>query len=259
MDTSLLITNLPSPQVAVLALNRPEKRNALNIALIEAIRGGLRRLEGEAAVRVVIVRGEGPAFCAGLDLQEAGDAGRSGESAEALAGLYLELCKSDLVSIAAVHGAVIGGGLGLAAACDLAVASEDVRIVCPEASRGLVAALVEALLAGQILPRHLRELTLLGEALDAHRALEVGLVNRVVATPRLTDECLKLAAQVCRGAPGAIARTKRLLRELSARPIEEEIAIALRYHLQARNSSEAAEGIAAFREKRQPRWGPRNP
>jgi methylglutaconyl-CoA hydratase len=148
----------------------------------------------------------------------------------------------------------MGGGVGLLAACDLVVAADDLRVGFPEVRRGLVAALVTALLRRQLSDRVLRELVLLGRTITAAEALSVGLANRVVPPDRLMDEAASLATQAVRGAPGAIARTKRLLDDLAARPIVDELGRALQYHLEARDAAEAAEGIAAFLEKREPRW-----
>ncbi len=103
----------------------------------------------------------------------------------------------------------------------------------------------------------MRELILLGQTLDASAALEKGLVSKVVGAGKVRDGAIELARQAVRGAPGAIARTKRLLDELASRPIHEDLRVALAHHLAARQSKEAAEGIAAFKEKREPRWGPR--
>jgi methylglutaconyl-CoA hydratase len=163
-----------------------------------------------------------------------------------------------LVTIAAVHGAIMGGGIGLMSACDIAIAADDARIAFPEVHRGLVAALVTVLVRRQVADRVLRELVLLGEPIDATQAKSIGLLSRVTSADRLRTETHDVAMQAVKGAPGAIARTKRLLDELSARPIASELDRALQYHLAARNDSEAAEGIAAFLQKREPHFGPRN-
>jgi len=175
-----------------------------------------------------------------------------------LAGLYQTICASPLVTIAAAHGAAIGGGAGLIAACDLVVASDDLQIGFPEVRRGLVAALVTCLFRRQLGDRTLRELVLLGRSVDAKRALELELVNQVSPAEHLPDAAIALALEACRGAPGAIVRTKRLLDDLAPRSISADLKIALEYHLAARDSAEAAEGVAAFHQKREPRWGPRS-
>lgn len=248
-------TDETDPAVTVLTLDRPEKRNALSVELIERLTDAVRAAGADAGRRALVLRGAGPAFCAGLDLAEAAAPEKAGRSAESLATLYEAIAGSRLVTIAAAHGAAVGGGAGLLAACDVVVAAEDLKIGFPEVRRGLVAALVTVLLRRQLGDRAVRDLILLGRSVDAHTAAALGLVNRVVPTPRLETSALGLAREACRGAPGAITRTKRLLDELSVRPLEEDLRLALRYHLEARQSAEAAEGIAAFREKREPRWG----
>jgi methylglutaconyl-CoA hydratase len=148
----------------------------------------------------------------------------------------------------------VGGGAGLVAACDLAVAADDLKLAFPEVRRGLVAALVTALLRRQIGDRSARELILLGRTIGADEAKTLGLVNRVTSLPDLLSAAKETTRDVCAGAPGAIRRTKDLLDELSPRPIIEDLQIAMKYHREARNSLEAVEGIRAFREQRLPKW-----
>ena len=139
-------------------------------------------------------------------------------------------------------------------ACDFVVAAERTKIGYPEVRRGLVAGLVMTFLRRQVGERHVRELLLGAELIDAEGAKEIGLVNRVVARDNLMNEALTFAKSVLQGAPGALARTKRLIEELSWHSVKEDIDLALKYHLQARESEEAREGIAAFNEKRKPNW-----
>ena len=243
---------------SILTLNRPDKRNALSLELIGQITEAVRLAESDLAKRVLIIRGAGPAFCAGLDLAEASQPGGAEKSAQALATMFGAICDSPLVTVAAVQGAAVGGGAGLAIACDFVIASEaDFKLGFPEVHRGIVAALVTAILRRQVNDRVARELILLGRTIDAQRAIDLGLANRAVSVDQLEAESLKLARQVCRGAPGAIVRSKRLLDGLATRPIREELANALKYHLEQRNSAEAKEGAAAFVEKREPKWASR--
>jgi methylglutaconyl-CoA hydratase len=172
--------------------------------------------------------------------------------------MYESICDCPLVTIAAAHGAAVGGGAGIVLACDFVLGGDDLKLGFPEVHRGLVAALVTTLLRRQLNDRAAREMVLLGQTVDADRAVALGLANRVVTTPGLLDEATALARQACIGAPNAVVRSKRLLDELSGRPIRDELRRALRYHLQQRNSAEAHEGMAAFNEKRFPKWGPRD-
>lgn len=242
------------PEILVVTLNRPEKRNALSVELIDRLTTAITSASSDPARRVLVLRGTNPVFCAGLDLHEAADPATADQSSHKLADLYTALCQCPLVTIAAAQGAAFGGGAGLLAACDLVVAAEDLRIGFPEVHRGLVAALVTCMVRRQLGERAVRELVLLGQSVPAPRALSLGLVNRVVPGARLMDETTALAHEACKGAPGAIARTKRLLDDLAPRPIAEDLRLALKYHLEARESAEAAEGVAAFLEKRPPRW-----
>ncbi|MDB5300949.1 MAG: echA8 [Phycisphaerales bacterium] len=257
MSDSMVLVQTVNPAVAAITFNRPDKRNALSLALIEQITQAVVAAGVDPARRVIILGGSGPSFCAGLDLSEASEPGDAGRSAEALAKMYAAIGNSPLVTIAAAQGAAMGGGAGILAACDFVVAADDLKIAYPEVRRGLVAALVTCLLRRQINDRAVRELILLGENIPAARALGMGLVSQIVPASSLMDSAMDLARRACQGAPGAIARTKRLLDDLAARPLAEDLRQALAYHLEARHSGEAAEGIAAFREKREPRWGPR--
>jgi methylglutaconyl-CoA hydratase len=245
------------PMIAVVTLNRPQKRNALSIELIERLTEAVRACGADAGCGGIILRGAGPVFCAGLDLREAFDPASAHRSASALAQLYTSICESPLITLASAQGAAVGGGAGLVASCDLVVASDDLQIGFPEVHRGLVAALVTCMVRRQLGDRAVRELVLLGQNVPANRALSLGLINRVTSPARLADDSMELARQACKGAPGAIARTKRLLDDLAPRPIAEDLSRALKYHLEARESSEAAEGVAAFLEHREPRWGDR--
>ncbi len=256
-DDSILLIDRRDPAIVRLTLNRPARRNALNLTLIEAIRDAVRSASDDRGCRVILLRGDGPAFCAGLDLQEAAAPDPSGRSARALCEMYEAICLSPLITIAAARGAAMGGGAGLLAACDLVVAADDLRIGYPEVKRGLVAALVTCLLRRQVSDRKARELILLGRTISAHEAERLGLVSQVVASSTLDTSAESLAEEARGGAPGAIARSKRLLDEVADRPIADALRHALSYHLEARNSVEAVEGIAAFREKREPRWGMR--
>ena len=138
--------------------------------------------------------------------------------------------------------------------CDFVVAAARTKIGYPEVRRGLVAGLVMTFLRRQIGERNMRELLLGSELIDAERAREIGLVNRVVAQDDLMSEALKFAESVLQGAPGAVKQTKRLIDELWWRSVKQDVDLALKYHMEARESAEAREGIAAFNEKRKPNW-----
>jgi len=171
-----------------------------------------------------------------------------------VAKTLITLAETPLVTIAAVHGAAVAGGAGIMSACDFVVAAEKTKIGYPEVRRGLVAGLVMTFLRRQVGERNMRELVLGGELIDAERAREIGLVNRVVAPDQLLYEAQRFADSVLQGAPNAVAETKRLIEELWSTSVKEDVDLALKHHMQARESAEAREGIAAFNEKRPPNW-----
>ncbi len=251
----LILVSTDGP-VTIVALNRPAKRNALNVALLEQLVAAVATAEHDKTQRVLILRGEGPAFCAGLDLAEAASPERAHRSAELVADALRALSTTRLVTIAAVHGAAIAGGAGLMTACDFAVAAQGTQIGYPETRRGLVAALVMTFLRRQLREPDARELLLTGNLIDAARAVAIGLVNREVPAGELMPEARRYADAVLRGGPEAVANTKRFLAELWPRPVQADLDRALAFHLEARLSPEAAEGIAAFHEKRPPNWAP---
>lgn len=250
----VLIVERPNETTAVLTLNRPERRNALSIELMESLYRTLESLAAEAPRRVAILRGNGPAFCAGLDLHEAAEAGPGHDNIEWMARTFERLATSRLVTFAAAHGAAYAGGAGLLACCDFAVAADDLRVCFPEVRRGLVPALVTALLRDRLRDRDLRELLLLAEPIDAQGALRRGLVDRVVPRERLLPETEGLVATLLKGAPEAVRETKRLLGAFWPVDIRQQIARALESHDRVRRAGEAREGAAAFHEHRQPDW-----
>lgn len=252
-STPLLLVGRAGP-VTTLTLNRPARRNALNVGLLEQLLGALKAAETDTEQRVVILRAEGPVFCAGLDMTEAADPAVAHRSADLIGQVLEALGNTRLVTIAAVHGAALGGGAGLMTACDLVIAAEGTSIGYPETRRGMVAALVMTFLRRQLRERDARELLLTGEPVDAHRAQEIGLVNRSVAPGELLATAERFAALVLQGGPEAVANTKALFAGMWPRPLAEDLARARAFHMQARQSGEAAEGMTAFREKRRPKW-----
>lgn len=241
-------------RVTILTLNRPERRNALTIELLTELTDALDRVAADSQKRVLILRGVGKVFCAGLDLNETTVAERAHRSAEMVAKTLLAISQTRLITIAQVHGAALAGGAGLMSACDFVVAAEDTKIGYPETRRGLVAALVLTFLRRQLRERDIRELLFTAELIEAERAREIGLVNRVVPPNELENETQRIVAAVLQGAPGALASTKKLIEALSSSSVQEDIERALRHHMEARESVEAREGIAAFLEKRLPNW-----
>jgi len=254
MSEQLVRVDSPRDGVAHIILNRPDKRNALNMPLLAQL---IEVVEEERERRrVIVLRGEGQVFCAGLDLKEATDESKSHESAGLVAHVLKAIYEARCVTIAAVHGAAVAGGAGLMTVCDAIVAGEGTVIGYPEVRRGLVAGLVMTFLKRRLHERDAREFLLFGETIDARHAYDIGLVNRVAPHDDVLKVADELVGHVLKGAPGAIKRTKDMFDALSPRSVEEDIQLALDYHKEARTSADAREGMSAFLEKRKPHWDP---
>jgi methylglutaconyl-CoA hydratase len=259
MMPTALVNREERGRVAVLTLNRPGQRNALSRALLAQLRDAVDRLSTDETIRVVVLTGAGPAFCAGMDLKEAVAMDTSGQAEQETIAALQEF--GDLIqrlhtlpkpTIAAVNGDALAGGAGLVAACDMAVAAENARIGYPEVQRGLVPAIVMHDLCQQIGDRRVRELLLSGSLINGATAQAWGLVNTVTSAEACLEEAVRIAERLVACAPGALAATKRLLDEARRRPHDLRGAAAV--SAAVRISEEAREGIRAFIEKRPPRW-----
>lgn len=230
-------------KIKVITLDRPEKRNALSVELMERL---LVELKAEA--EVLIIRGEGPVFCSGLDLSELDVILMGPLIGDLLKAIY----QFPGVTICAMQGAAIAGGAAILSACDLVVAEESAKIGFPEARLGIVAGYVAALLSRQLRRRDINELLLLGDLITAKRAQEMGLVSHLVKTNPF-EEAQKIAEQVLKGAPETLLQSKKLIQELDT-SFDNDWKTALDYHHKSRKSAEAMEGARAFMEKREPNW-----
>lgn len=247
---------------AVVTLNRPEKRNALNRDLIAQAKTAFERAVGDDSVRCVIVTGAGPVFCAGMDLAELQAAIESPsddspvwEDALRLAELYDQIYTLPKPTIAAVNGAAVAGGAGLVSVCDLAIATPEAKFGYPEVRRGLVAAMVMPHLLRHVGERMARYLLLTGELIDVEQAKDAGLINEVVPADSLMERAQQLAQQIALGGPLAIAKTKELLRQFSHQAASVEQ--AAQASAAPRLSEECREGLRAFFEKRPVPWAPK--
>lgn len=251
-------------RVALVTLDRPRARNAVNAALATGLGNAIERAASDPGVRVVVLTGTGEAFCAGADLK----AISRGESIDAeghrewgFAGFVQHWC--DKPVIAAVNGFAMGGGTELALACDLVVASTAATFGLPEVRRGLVAAAGGLLrLQHQVPLKRAAELALTGAPVDAATAYAWGLVNRVVEPDRLLDEAFALAATIAANAPTAVRTSKRLLHRTRTAgndwhhgwTAEDAWAVNTEETMVAFGHPDAIEGPMAFAEKREPRW-----
>ena len=256
MSEDLVLVDTSRPHIRVITMNRPEKRNALNIPLLEAFCHELDEANHDADTRVIIITGAGPVFCAGLDLTEARDAEKSHRSGELVAKTLKALTNSPHTTIAAVRGAAVAGGAGFMLACDLSVVADDFRVGFPEVRRGLVAGLVMTFVRRKVGEPKAREMLLLGELMGAEEAKAAGLVNRVVPAEHIMGEAFAFAYAALKGAPMAIRHTKKLFDDLYHLPVAEQIDHATELHKDMRSSEEAKEGLAAYAEKRLPKWDP---
>jgi methylglutaconyl-CoA hydratase len=247
---------------ATLWLNRPSLHNAFDDVLIGQLSGALAELAEDAAVLVVLLAGKGKSFSAGADLSwmrrmAAYSQVENERDAEALSELMHRLDTMPKPTIALVHGVAIGGGVGLVAACDMALAEEDAVFAVSEVRLGLIPAVISPYVIAAIGRRAARRYFLTAERFSASQAMMLGLVNAVVPTGALAEEGAKLAGILCENGPQAIAEAKRLIAAVAGRPIDAQLrSDTARRIAQQRASAEGREGVAAFLEKRRPRWQP---
>jgi enoyl-CoA hydratase len=226
--------------VLVVTLNRPEVRNALDPALMDGLSAVLRAADADPGVRVIVLTGAGPVFCAGLDLK----AFAAGGDFKGLVWFYHEGVATPV--IAALNGSALAGGFELLLACDLVVAAEGAVLGITEVKRGLFAAGGGTTLADRVPMAVALEMGLTGEPFPVERALELGLVNRVVPADRVRDEALGLAGRIAANGPLGVAMTKKLMRQRRWGDPGEVAEVF--------GSSDAAEGARAFAERRPPVW-----
>ncbi len=215
--------------VRVLTLNRPDKRNALNTELTQALLDALRTADTVESVGCVVLAGAGKAFCAGADVTEFAELTHDQQSrvearAELTMQLHLAIPKMGKPVVTAVHGAALGGGAGLAIAGDLAVMGEGAALGYPETRHGIVAAIVMANLVRQVGRKAAFELVALGEPVGAERALALGLVNRVVPRTQVLKEATALAEKLAAIGRPALQLTKQLFHEVADLPLEQALA-----------------------------------
>jgi methylglutaconyl-CoA hydratase len=244
--------------VRTITLNRPERRNALTPEMqLELIAAMEEAAAGSA--RVVVLRGAGEAFCSGLDLsalQSMNDKSAADHRADAerVAKLFRTLYDLPRPTIAAVHGAAIAGGTGLATLCDFTLATPSAKFGYSEARIGFVPAIVSAYLTLQIGEKRGRDLLLTGRFFDAAEAYRLGLVNEVVRPDALNEHVLALAKSLGANSPESLAATKKLLAEQNKPWLDAAIAQAMEANARSRETADFREGVAAFLEKRKPNW-----
>jgi methylglutaconyl-CoA hydratase len=242
-----------------LILARPEVRNAFNEGMIAELNWWADSVAADRSVRVAVIEGAGPVFCAGADLEWMNRmAGFSREQnlldAGELARAFAALDRMPVPVIGRVHGAALGGGVGLAAICDIIVAAEDTVFGFTEVRLGLIPAVIAPYVLSRIGRAAARELFLTGERFGAARAKELGLVQSVVRPDRLDDEVRRYVDALLAGAPGAQAEAKQLIAEVGRRGAADVASLCAEAIARRRVSDEGQEGIRAFLEKRPPSW-----
>ena len=245
--------------VATITLDRPESRNRLDAAGMAALADALDRAASDDAVRVVVLTGTGSTFCAGADLSAAvaGDAaGFAGSGPQALVRVLTAMLEHPKPIIARVQGHVAGGGNGLVAASDIAVATADARFAFSEVRIGVAPAVISVVCLQVMHRRDAQELLLTGERVDAERALRAGLLTAVAPDEGLDAMVAAYVEALRAGGPQALARTKELVRRVPAVSIDEGFTITAQMSAELFASDEARVGMTAFIEKRRPEWAP---
>jgi len=259
-DTDSVLLDIDSRGVARVTLNRPEIHNAIDDALIARLTAVLAELDGNAAVRTVLLAANGKSFCAGADFhwmrrmagysqaENMADAERLGEMLRRLNGLSKP-------TVALVQGGSYGGGVGLVACCDIAIAAETARFSLSEVKIGLIPATISPYVVRAIGQRAARRYFITGEVIDAAEARRLGLVHEVVPAAELEAAGERMVTTLRDGGPMAQAANKELIARVADRPVDAEmIADTARRIAEARATDEAAEGMAAFFAKRPPAW-----
>jgi methylglutaconyl-CoA hydratase len=244
--------------VGTITLCRPEKRNAISFELLEELMKAFDEVE-QSPAQVLILTGEGKAFCAGLDLEDLGSLlGKTHEEnledTRRIARIFRRLYDFPKPTIAAVNGAAVAGGTGLATMCDFTLAVPEAKFGYTEVRIGFMPAIVSSILVWQVGHKAARDLLICGRLFDAAEAQRLGLVNEVVAPEKLMDRARELAAQLLENSPAAMRATKKLLNGFIASELDQQIAAGIEENARQRATADFREGVTAFLEKRKPRW-----
>jgi len=247
--------------VATITLNRPDKRNAISFELIDDLLGALREVESSDAL-VLILTGAGKAFSSGMDLENLKALiGRSPEQnlqdSETMVRLFRSLYEFPKVTIAAVNGAAIAGGTGLALLCDFTLAVPEAKFGYTEVRIGFVPAIVSTFLLRQVGEKQARDLLLTGRIIGAEEAARMGLINEIVPPETLMKRARELAMLLMENSPASLRATKQLLNDHARSELDVQIEAAVRENAAIRSTADFREGILSFLEKRKPVWSGR--
>jgi len=252
-DTELVHLEIDSG-VATITLDSPPNRNALSTQLRGELRDRLTTATTSDQVRVIVLTHTGTVFCSGMDLKESRGASADNQGVNDFPDTLRLIWNSPTPVIAKLAGPARAGGVGLVAACDLALAASEVTFAFSEVRIGVVPAVISVPLIPQVQPAALYELFLTGEPFDAARAAEIGLITKAVPADQLDAEVLRYASMLRLGAPGALAATKELLRGPATSTMADDLAAMTALSAARFASEEGQEGIRAFVEKRKPSW-----
>jgi methylglutaconyl-CoA hydratase len=259
--TELVHISATQGGAVTVTMNRPQRKNAFNDDLISALEEAFRTLAGAEGARVVFIRGAGGTFSAGADLdwmRGALDRTEADNRADAyeLAKMLKALHDLPMLTVALVEGAAFGGGAGLAAACDLAIATADARFSFSEVKLGLVAATISPYVIEAVGPRTARALFATGRLFDAAYAQRVGLIDVVVAdAAAMRTEAHRISAEMVACAPGAVEASKRLVADVAGRVIDRDLMELTAHRIaKVRVGDEGQEGVRAFLERRKAAW-----
>ena len=242
---------------AWITLDRPEVRNAISAGLVVELYDHLEAAAADAAVRCIVLTGAGAAFCAGADLKNPpGQATPSGRVLP-LSAVLTAMWEGPKPVIAAVNGSAFGGGLGLVAAADIVIAAEEAKFSFSEVRIGVIPAIISVVCLRKLGHHQGMRLFLTGDRFGGNQAVAYGLAHRAVPRDRLEAAVREEIELICRGGPKAVAECKRLVRQVPKLSLEQGFELTQEWSLRLFKSEEAAEGIAAFREKRTPRWAER--
>jgi methylglutaconyl-CoA hydratase len=246
--------------VARVTLDRPEIRNAFDDALIGALTSALRELDADEGVRAVVLAGNGPAFCAGADLNWMKRMAGYGyeqnlADAQALAAMLKTLDRMRKPTLARVHGPAFAGGVGLVAACDIAIGSPQAKFCLSEAKLGLSPATISPYVVRAMGERMARRYFLTAEIFDASEAHRIGLLSHISPSEKLDGEIEEILRHLMHSGPQALVKIKDLIRTVAAGPVNDAmIADTAKRIAEIRVSPEGREGVASFLEKRKPSW-----
>jgi methylglutaconyl-CoA hydratase len=242
--------------IATITLDSPHNRNALSAQLRAELTDHLDAATADDAVRVVVLDHTGTVFCAGMDLKEAGGAGSGNQGVNEFPAILARLWNSPKPVVAKLSGPARAGGVGMVAACDIAVAARTATFAFTEVRIGVVPAVISVTVLPRLLPRAAHELFLTGETFDAERAVAIGLLNSAVAAEDLDAEVTRYTGMLALGGPIALAATKQMLRRSRAADLGAAFGEMLELSAGFFASAEGQEGITAFTQKRPPSWVP---